>query len=271
MAIPQQPEMTAGGSTIQLCSDFQSWLLWAKEYHPTAPPEIRAEAERRAQLCGVSLDDNTKTDNVKAKTMAKTKKKPEIQTKDKDALYVTCPSTDFQDEVLSKLLINPVTQAAFTLRDRDNRHSLNGLHKALGEQINEVVAGGSMARPESMLLCQAHTLDVLFNNLAYKAHNQTYIPNYETFLRLALKAQAQCRSTLETLAAIKNPPVIFAKQANISQGHQQINNNVPRQAPRAEENKNLQNELLTELPNETLDTGRTEAASPVNSHLAALE
>jgi hypothetical protein len=43
-------------------------------------------------------------------------------------------------------------------------------------------------------------------------------------MRLALKAQGQCRATLETLAAIKNPPVVFAKQRNISHGHQQVNN-----------------------------------------------
>jgi hypothetical protein len=36
---------------------------------------------------------------------------------------------------------------------------------------------------------------------------------------LALKAQSQCRATLETLAAIKNPqPVAFVRQANIAHG-----------------------------------------------------
>ena len=39
------------------------------------------------------------------------------------------------------------------------------------------------------------------------------------------KRQAQCRATLEALAEIKNPrPVAFVKQANISGGHQQVNN-----------------------------------------------
>jgi hypothetical protein len=49
---------------------------------------------------------------------------------------------------------------------------------------------------------------------------------FERYLRLALKAQNQCRATLETLAAIKNPPVVFTKQANINHGNgnQQINN-----------------------------------------------
>ena len=73
---------------------------------------------------------------------------------------------------------------------------------------------------------------------------------------MAFRAQNQCRMTLETLANIKNPPVVFAKQANISQGHQQINNCVP--ASRAEENKNQQNKLLLEeahYAGTTLDTG----------------
>lgn len=38
-----------------------------------------------------------------------------------------------------------------------------------------------------------------------------------------LEAQAQSRATCETLAALKNPPV-FARQANISNGSQQVNN-----------------------------------------------
>lgn len=29
------------------------------------------------------------------------------------------------------------------------------------------------------------------------------------------------------LAGIKNPPVVIAKQANIAQGHQQVNNGLP--------------------------------------------
>ena len=41
---------------------------------------------------------------------------------------------------------------------------------------------------------------------------------------MALRAQNQCRMTLETIATIKNPSVVFAKQANIAAGHQQVNN-----------------------------------------------
>ena len=51
-----------------------------------------------------------------------------------------------------------------------------------------------------------------------------YVDHLDRYMRLALKAQGQCRATLETLATIKNPPVVFARQANIAQGPQQVNN-----------------------------------------------
>ena len=51
-----------------------------------------------------------------------------------------------------------------------------------------------------------------------------YIEATERYMRLALKAQGQCWATLETLAAIKNPPVVFARQANFANGPQQVNN-----------------------------------------------
>ena len=70
-----------------------------------------------------------------------------------------------------------------------------------------------------MLLSQAHTLDALFNQLTQKAVAQGQMPRYEAFMKLAFKAQSQCRVILETLSTIKNPPVIFAKQANISTGN----------------------------------------------------
>jgi hypothetical protein len=69
--------------------------------------------------------------------------------------------------------------------------------------------------------------------------------NCEIYLRLALKAQNQCRMTLETLATIKNPPAVFAKQANIAHGPQQVNNGAETLAPAREEKTIQSNELIT--------------------------
>jgi hypothetical protein len=162
----------------------------------------------------------------------------------------------------------PEVGAASTIRGLNDIHDVNALTKILSKQTADVV-GGNMARPEAMLLSQAHTLDALFNSLVMKGLGQTHMPHYESFLRLAYKAQSQCRSTLQTLSDIKNPSVVYAKQANITNGNQQINNGVP--APRTQENVKYSNELLTELPNATLDNRRTVEAIPVNSELATME
>ena len=40
-----------------------------------------------------------------------------------------------------------------------------------------------------------------------------------------MRAQGQCRATLQTLGELKNPrQVAFVKQANIANGYQQVNN-----------------------------------------------
>lgn len=89
---------------------------------------------------------------------------------------------------------------------------------------DEVVAG-NMSRLEIMLTNQALTLDAIFNNMAQRSHKQESFKGIEILMRLALKAQAQARSTVEALAEIKNPhSVSFVKQANVTTGPQQVNN-----------------------------------------------
>ena len=88
---------------------------------------------------------------------------------------------------------------------------------------NEVV-DGNLARLERMLTSQAIALDTIFNKLAVRASNAEYIKNYESFMRLAFKAQAQARSTVEALAMLKHPQP-YISQTNIGQvGHNQVNN-----------------------------------------------
>lgn len=45
-----------------------------------------------------------------------------------------------------------------------------------------------------------------------------------------MNPQSQSRASIETLAVIKNPPLVFAQQANIANGPQQVNSGV---APRS--------------------------------------
>ena len=193
--------------------------------------------------------------------------KKKVPVKNKTSVNVNASKDEDQDEAVAKKLTRPEVQASLTIQKLHPINDVNALTKILRQQTADVV-GGNMTRPESMLLSQAHTLDALFNSLVMKGLGQTHMPHYEAFMRLAFKAQSQCRSTLQSLSDIKNPSVVYAKQANITNGNQQINNGVT--APRTQENKNYSNELLTELPNEALDNRRTVEAIPVNSELEAM-
>ena len=76
-----------------------------------------------------------------------------------------------------------------------------------------------------MLVAQAHTLDALFNSLTRRAINSGYMNNLDRYLKLALRAQSQCRSTWEILMRLKNPPIAgYVGQANIAHGPQLVNN-----------------------------------------------
>lgn len=87
----------------------------------------------------------------------------------------------------------------------------------------EKVISGNTEDMETILISQAVALDAIFTRLSLRAHNNfgQYMKAAETYLRLALKAQSQCRATLETLAEIKNPrPYIQNNRAE----YQQVNN-----------------------------------------------
>lgn len=127
---------------------------------------------------------------------------------------------------------------------------------------------GDLRHAESMLINQASALQSLFVRLTERAMGQECMPNFEAFMRLALRAQNQCRMTLETLSTIKNPPVVYAKQINQTTGPQQINNG---SAPsRKREIEKQQNELLEANDGERLDTRATSAAISADPIMATV-
>lgn len=97
------------------------------------------------------------------------------------------------------------------------------LLKTLTQQIR-AVNFGDRDRSEAMLISQATALQSVFVRLSELALKQDRISSIESFMRLALKAQSQCRSTLEALSGIKHPAVVYANQANLTTGLQQVNN-----------------------------------------------
>ena len=90
-------------------------------------------------------------------------------------------------------------------------------------KAGDEVVEGNMGRVERMLANQAMTLDAIFNDMAQRSGRQDTYKGIEVLMRLALKAQAQARSTAEALALLKNP-MPYIKQANMTTGPQQVNN-----------------------------------------------
>ena len=143
---------------------------------------------------------------------------------------------------------------------------------------------GDLTAAVTMLAAQAVALNAMFGELARVGQaNMFKAPDYaDRYLRLAFKAQGQSRATLETLAAIKNPPVLFARQANINNGGQQQVNNGPAPRPtdspharppvRPGETVSRSNELLEDRTHGSpqLDNRATAAAGRENQDLEPL-
>ena len=174
-------------------------------------------------------------------------------------------SADTQSQALAKLATNSVLSAVTLKRysnagdDLEVADLVTEMRKAGGE-----VVAGDMGRVERMLVNQAMTLDAIFNNMAQRSHKQDSFKGIEVLMRLALKAQAQARSTAEALALLKNP-MPYIKQANIANGPQQVNNG--QSATGAGNFQTEPNKLLEAQHGNTLDIGAQAAAGRANQKL----
>lgn len=132
----------------------------------------------------------------------------------------------------------------------------------------KAVNGGNLDKLEGMLTAQAEALNAIFNNFAKRAIHATHMPQLDTYTRLAMKAQAQCRSTVEAIAEIKYPKsATFIKQANIAQ-QQVITGKAPAHA--REKDITPTNELLAEPAHAALDTRAAGPAIGIDSQLEAV-
>lgn len=190
----------------------------------------------------------------------------------------SAPGTD-RAALLAQVALRPNVRAAVTTQSYSKPQFGEVDLTALVDELSthsKAVHSGNMRGVEEMLIAQAHTLQAVFHELARRAglNMGEYINAAETYMRLALKAQSQCRATIETLALIKNPPpVTFVRQANVAHGPQQVNNGSPpatSATSRARESENQPNKLLEQQHGERLDGGTPQAAVGADSAVAAV-
>ena len=206
------------------------------------------------------------------KSTAKTASATPPAKRNPDAFEIVA-SADTQSQALAKLATNSVLSAVTLKRYSNAGDDLEvpDLVAEMRKAGNEVVAG-DMGRVERMLANQAMTLDAIFNDMAQRSGRQDTYKGIEVLMRLALKAQAQARSTAEALALLKNP-MPFIKQANMTTGPQQVNNTYAGTPSHsgiqsgAGNSRSEPNKLLEADHGQRLDIGAQAAAGRANQKL----
>ena len=226
---------------------------------------------------GETQEMSPKTEAKKATDLAKPGDKTALEASSEEARdsTTTCAGKDrrleiaeqpgrtherlIADVVTQGVAINAATAVRF-VRPEYGNVSLTDLVASLRES-GDAINRNDLTSVERMLCAQGVALNAIFGELARVAQCNLFknVDAADRYMRLALKAQAQSRMTVETLAAIKNPPVVlvFARQANFANGHQQVNNGEAAQAvPRASETQPAPSKLLDAHDVERLDPER---------------
>jgi hypothetical protein len=169
-------------------------------------------------------------------------------------------------------IARPSVNAAYLIESFSGSY-LGGVDKgamaALMTEHMKEVNDGDLRQCEAMLYGQAQALQSIFTTMAMRASTQEHLQPIEALLKIAFRAQSQCAKTLEVLASMKSPSVIFAKQANISHGHQQVNNTAA--SAHVKEISNQSNELLEDQHGERMDTRAQGATSGADQTMATVE
>lgn len=192
----------------------------------------------------------------------------------RNSLLLEVRESDSEEVVarkLSALITSPETAASRAIKTSEKYLGKDIDVPTLAAELREQAAKvnrGDLSQAEAMLINQATALQTIFSRLVERAMGHENIAPFEANMRMALRAQSQCRATLETLAFIKNPPIVYARQANVTTGPQQVNNGVP--TPLAREIESGQDQLLRENHELLSDAGTSRNAIQVNPALETL-
>lgn len=139
-------------------------------------------------------------------------------------------------QAIAKDILSPETAALRVIQTAEGKSGLSnaldvpGALYELRRQGAEVNAG-DLSRVEAMLANQAVAMEALSVRLIERGWGESGLTQFETFMRLALKAQAQSRMSIEAIATLKHGPAVFARQANVTSGPMQVNNHAAPPSP----------------------------------------
>lgn len=139
-------------------------------------------------------------------------------------MQTTLTQSQDHDTQRAELLTNGVANAAITIqRSLSTKTDSRAIMQAIMGQIERVKAG-DLSDLEGRLVAHIATLDSLFHEFIDKAKAAPSPRMLEMYTRMALKAQAQAIRAAEAISGMKMGPLIVAKQVNMANGPQQVNN-----------------------------------------------
>ena len=198
--------------------------------------------------------------------------------KDRTLKFLPSRQDMTQDEHVAEVLVEGTATSAMTVaafaKGTYGAVDLTEVFRAL-QADGRAVKAGDLAGVEAVLAAQVVALNMIFGELARRAamNMGKHLDAMDRYLRLAMKAQSQCRATAETLAVMKQGPAVYARQANIAHGPQQVNNGVlgPSTGSRpGGKTESVNPELLRTSDGERLDTGTAGTAGGSNPSLEAM-
>ena len=142
-----------------------------------------------------TIDEKAKTEEAKLKMLNEIDSTPDIAEEIVEARLAV-------GGILNNANIARILHGKSMSRDLD----MGGVFEAMLKRADRV-NNGNLKDAEVMLMSQATALDSIFSHLTFRSIKNMgdYLGATEKYMKLALRAQGQCRATLETLAMMKNP------------------------------------------------------------------
>lgn len=129
-------------------------------------------------------------------------------------------------KLLQPALKNAAAASAFASKMMGSNLELPGIGDYADHvhAVSEGAAAGDIAMASKYLSAQAITLDSMFTELARRAalNMGEYMDASERYGRLALKAQSNCRATLEALAKLHQPREQTVRHVHVNEGGQAV-------------------------------------------------
>lgn len=161
----------------------------------------------------------------------KAKLKPANDLEPNNALVIEQGRDETGAQAMARKLLQPafknaVAASSFMGKMLGTGDAMPGLHDYATEVQNvaKSAAGGDLALASQMLASQALALDAMFAEFARRSSMNMgeYINAGERYGRLALKAQSNCRATLEALARLHQPREQTVRHVHVNEGGQAV-------------------------------------------------